>query len=344
MKEFDWRRIGKQALGAILVTSLALALILAKTWRQPSRQVLASFSWEYLGLALCLLILSSGVDAVRVMMVSRAGGERISFLVGLRTVLAGYFIAAVTPFVAGGAPVQAYSLYLGGIPLGKATGIVLVSGFLAQWLLTIMAGVFVFGLKLQVGSTPILQGIIKLGILVYAAGWAAVFYLTWNLDKAAPIVERCLHLLVKMRILSAARAEGAAAKIVAFLTEAAMGFQGVFAEGFYMLLGGLAYLAMFALNFAALPVLMAGLGRDVDYLLVMALQVPVYLLVSVLPTPGGSGGLEGGMAMIMSHMLSGHELGLLVAGWRLLTLYFHLIGGGLGLLALFYPRRGTGGS
>ena len=119
MKEFDWRRIGKQALGAILVTSLALALILAKTWRQPSRQVLASFSWEYLGLALCLLILSSGVDAVRVMMVSRAGGERISFLVGLRTVLAGYFIAAVTPPLR--RPPSRLFLYLG-IPFGKANG------------------------------------------------------------------------------------------------------------------------------------------------------------------------------------------------------------------------------
>ena len=50
------------------------------------------------------------------------------------------------------------------------------------------------------------------------------------------------------------------------------------------------------------------------------------------------------MAMIMSRFLGGHELGLLVAGWRLLTLYFHLIGGGMGLLALFYPRREKGGN
>jgi len=344
LKEFDWRRIGKQALGAILVTFLTLGLILAKTWRQPSRQVLASFSWGHLGLAICLLILSSAVDALRVMMMARAGGERISFSVGLRTVLAGYFIAAVTPFVAGGAPVQAYSLYRGGIPLGKASGIVLLSGFLAQWLLTIMSGIFVFALGLQVGPTPLLQGIIRFGILAYALGWAIVFYLTWNLDKAAPIVERCLHLLVRMRIVSQARAERAAAKIVAFLREAAEGFQGVFTGGFYMLLGGLAYLVMFALNFAVAPVLMAGLGREVNYPLLLALQVPVYLLISLIPTPGGSGGLEGGMAMIMSRFLGGHELGLLVAGWRLLTLYFHLIGGGMGLLALFYPRREKGGN
>lgn len=345
MNEFDWRRISKQALGAILVTCLTLGLILAKTWRQPSRKVLTSFSWKHLGLAVCLLILSSLVDTVRVKVMARAAGERVSFLVGLRTVLAGYFIAAVTPFVAGGAPVQAYSLYLGGIPLGKATGIVLVSGFLAQWLLTIMAAVLVFGFGLQVGPTPILQGIIKLGVLVYAVGWVVIFYLAWNLEKATPIVEWCFRLLVKARIVSESWVQGAVAKTTAFLAEVARSFQGVFSGGFfYMLLGGLAYLVIFALNFTVAPVLMAGLGREVDYWLLMALQVPVYLLVSVVPTPGGSGGLEAGLAMIMSHHLGGHELGLFVAGWRLLILYFHLISGGLGLLAVFGPGRKKGGS
>ena len=119
MKEFDWRRIGKQALGAILVTFLTLGLILAKTWRQPSRQVLASLQLgpSRIGHLPVDPILRRGCPPGDDDGPGWRGADLLS--VGLRTVLAGYFIAAVTPLRCGRGPVQAYSLYRGGIPSAR---------------------------------------------------------------------------------------------------------------------------------------------------------------------------------------------------------------------------------
>ena len=60
-----------------------------------------------------------------------------------------------------------------------------------------------------------------------------------------------------------------------------------------MLLGGLAYLVMFALNFAVAPVLMAGLGRKSTTLCCWPCRSPSIYLSPSFPPPAAAAVLRG---------------------------------------------------
>lgn len=89
-----------------------------------------------------------------------------------------------------------------------------------------------------------------------------------------------------------------------------------------------------------MPALAAGLGARPPYWHVVAVQVPIYLLGSIIPTPGGSGGLELGMAGGLLGHVPDYEIGIVVAAWRVLTYYLVLAVGGL---AVFNFARGNVG-
>src|SRR5690606_16325267 len=93
-----------------------------------------------------------------------------------------------------------------------------------------------------------------------------------------------------------------------------------------------AYQLYFLAWFSTVPALAAGLGARPPYWHVVAVQVPIYLLGSIIPTPGGSGGLELGMAGGLLGHVPDYEIGIVVAAWRGLTYYLVLAVGGLALL------------
>ncbi|MGI6038034.1 MAG: lysylphosphatidylglycerol synthase transmembrane domain-containing protein [Limnochordia bacterium] len=336
--------MGRQAWGAVAITLLTLALIIGRTWQESSWETFRSFRWSYLGLAILLLAASLVLDVLRIHAMTRAAGYRISWLVGLRTVLSGYFVAAVTPFLAGGAPVQAYSLYRSGVPLGVATTVILSSGIMAQLCLVILAVILVFGLQMQISPHQGVQQLIRLALIIYALGLGGFSLLAWHIDRCAPLVRRFLGASLWQRLFTKERRERWAHGITKFLQDLGQSFREFFAgQRVYILLGALAYLCFFACIFGVAPVLMRGLGKEVNALALIGLQIPVYLLVSVIPTPGGSGGLEAGMAMAFASHLPRGEVGIFVAGWRLLNLYYHLCGGGVGLLLVTTAKEHQGG-
>jgi uncharacterized protein (TIRG00374 family) len=70
-------------------------------------------------------------------------------------------------------------------------------------------------------------------------------------------------------------------------------------------------------------------GIQLDFALVIALQVLIFFLLPFLPTPGGSGAAEVGFASLFSFFVPAHLLGIYVGGWRLFTYYLNMLIGAL---------------
>src|SRR5690606_8283622 len=110
--------------------------------------------------------------------------------------------------------------------------------------------------------------------------------------------------------------------------------------GGWALVGAAAYQLYFLLIFSTVPALAKGLGSNPPYWHVVAVQVPIYLLGSIIPTPGASGGLELGLAAGLLNHVPEYEIGIIVAAWRLLTYHLVLVVGGVVLL--FFVRGSAG--
>ena len=93
-----------------------------------------------------------------------------------------------------------------------------------------------------------------------------------------------------------------------------------------------------ALNFIALIdqylipfVLMMGLGIYVNPLIVIITSAYVMLIGSMVPIPGGTGGLEFSFLAFFKNFITDPKLSIIMIVWRLVTYYFGIIVGGLTL-------------
>ncbi|HEX7240537.1 MAG TPA: lysylphosphatidylglycerol synthase transmembrane domain-containing protein [Longimicrobiaceae bacterium] len=77
-------------------------------------------------------------------------------------------------------------------------------------------------------------------------------------------------------------------------------------------------------RYSVVSALAAFLGAPVDPVLFFLLQWVVFTVMLFIPTPGASGGAEAAFYLVYSALLPGPVIGLMTAGWRILTFYFQL--------------------
>lgn len=334
------KRLGIQIVIALLVTGVATGLVINATWQDDSLAALHTLDLRLVFAALGLLIGAWVVDVFRMQAMTRALGYKISPLVALRTNLLGYFLSAVTPFTAGGGALQVYSLARAGLTVGRGTAAVLVNGFIAQFTLAVAGIVIVFGFDVTVNADPRLEQIIRLSVLVYAVVVIALVWLTWNIDKGRKLIAAIVKGVLRF-VVDGTKVRQAAVTVDKAIVDIHRGLHDMFGRrSLWSLVGAAMSVVYYALQFAIVPVLAFGLGIAASVPQLIAVQVPIHLLASILPTPGGSGGLEFGLAGALLQHVSPAQVGIIVVTWRLLTFYFVLAVGGLVVLAFVRSELG----
>jgi uncharacterized protein (TIRG00374 family) len=93
-------------------------------------------------------------------------------------------------------------------------------------------------------------------------------------------------------------------------------------------------LTLFA-NYSIAYVLIKGLGSDINFLKVLAIQIILYFLLYLTPTPGGSGFAEGGFYLLFYNLVPQHLIGILLLLWRFFIAYLWVIAGWLVIIKGF---------
>jgi uncharacterized membrane protein YbhN (UPF0104 family) len=95
-------------------------------------------------------------------------------------------------------------------------------------------------------------------------------------------------------------------------------------------------------RYSIISLLLASMGIPVRPVLFMVLQVFVFALMTLVPTPGAAGGAEVMFSLMYHAFLPAGTIGLVTAGWRFLTFYFLLLlAAALSLLFGMQPRAET---
>ena len=334
----------RSTLVSLAVAGLSLWLVLRVTWRRDSFRLLDNFDYRFLALAALLFGLSLLADGLRVTLTTRAAGFALRYRHGLRSVLVGHFVAAITPFLAGGAPLQVYSLYRAGVPSGMATALVLASGLVAQLILVIASVSLALWPSSPLGAEGGLDmgvSILRWLVFLYTIGLGCFFLMIWHAEAGGQRIIGAVGAFVRRRgWVNPIKLDAFTSGLLTFFAELNRAFRDLITRrprAALAVTGG--YTLYFFLFFSIAPALLMGLHTPVPYWEALGLQIPVYLLASILPTPGASGGLEAGMAVAFAGKVPEAALGLFVVGWRLLTYYGHIIAGGIATALLVRSAR-----
>jgi uncharacterized protein (TIRG00374 family) len=305
----------------VLLSVVALGGILVLTYEPGAFRLLAgAFRPGLLALALGVLALQYAFGGLRLRYIAHGA---VPFWRGVRAQVAWDFMSAVTPSAIGGAPLASYFVAKeNGISVGRATAVMLFSMLLDQvWFALTIPAILVATIYID-GFPPALG---EVGAGTFTAYFLGLLAFTGFFAYATVIrpevLERAAAWLTRRRALR--RFEGRVAEEMQRLTEQARVLRGqplrfyligtLYASGVWLC----RYLFLLFLAWSVTP----GLAVTTFLFRTGAL----WLSALAVPTPGGSGGMEGLFLLFLAPLLPPGFDGPVLLAWRLLSYHLFIV-------------------
>ncbi len=323
----------RQMAWPVLLSVAVVAVVVGVTYEPDTLRLMAGINWGVLALAFGMVGLRVLLGGLRLSYISHG---HVSLLGGMRGAVAWDFMSAVTPSAIGGAPIASYYVAKdNGLPLGEATAIMLFSMLSDQVWFALSIPVILFATT-QIDVFPPEVGAVGAGTLtvyfLFMMGWAVFFAYATVIRPS--ILESVATWVVRFRWLR--RFEDRVREEFVSLRERAEVLRGG-SPRFFVTAFGLAsgiwmarYLTVLLVALSVVP--------DLDAVTTLFRAAGMMLTTMVVPTPGGSGGVEGLYVLWLGSVMPKELLGPTLLTWRMLA-YYLFIAAGLVLTARMAQRR-----
>ncbi|MEJ2354981.1 MAG: lysylphosphatidylglycerol synthase transmembrane domain-containing protein, partial [candidate division WOR-3 bacterium] len=308
------------ALSVLTYTGLLVFTATNNTWR-----VFKEMNVLYLPLIIVLLSLYIVFESFRIRLIARAiSGKWIPFGRCSQVIFCGAFLSAVTPFQAGGAPLQAYVLNKAGLKWGTALLLLLFRGifYLVGMLLFLPFIMPFFRVQYSGRSMRILS---KYSIFAYLFLFGLLFLVlamprffkkiiysfTFSKGKTTRGTRIMFKVLKEIRISKE--------KLLDFLKN----------KKLFALAIILTTVVVYIPNYSIAYMILKGLGINVSYAETIFRQVFLLFAAFFFPTPGAEGIIEGGFSVLFYASVPRYLIGMFTVLWRFITYHLVVIVGGI---------------
>lgn len=257
--------------------------------------------------------------------------SQLSWIASLRVVLCWEFTSSVTPSTIGGGPMATYIMTRENLSLGQSSAIVIYGIMLDQLLLVFVIPVlFVAGIYFSV--VPEDAGLVGYSamIIIYLILLVYALFLTYGVFRNPKVLRRTVNIVFRLPFLRKYRHKIARESIH---LEAYSHELRKKPDSFLYITFALSTLAWLAKVWLPTIVLLSFVPADVALSFMRSMAMA--LAGMFMPTPGGSGGLEGLYALFQGPLMEREEfLGIAVFMWRLISFYL-VVGSGLMTLSWY---------
>lgn len=280
-----------------------------------------------LGIAILVTLLKVYFTAAKIRYLA---DKVIGKMAAVRIALTWDFASAVTPSTIGGAPVATFAMTREGIQLGQSSAIMLYSVLLDQfWYalavpILLISGVYFEVIPEEIGLVGnVTMLLIYTGLLLYGA------VLAYGLLVNPSAIKKVIQVVFKLPFLR---------KYTDKVNEEAENLENysrlLKKKPYTFVLKAFYLSTMTWLCKIALPVIVVLSLLPADEILLSLRSLAMNLAFLVIPTPGGSGGVEGLFALFLGPLIDRKAfIGLAVFAWRFITYYSSI---GLGIFAMIW--------
>lgn len=294
---------------------------------------LAHLNWGWFLLAVACIILYLGLEGVvvKIFMVDRY--PDFTWKDALRLPLIEQLFNGLTPFSTGGQPAQLVALLQSGVEGGRASSVLLMKFVVFQAMVVInFIASLVIGFHYIATKLHALSLLVVFGFLIHLSViMALLLVMYWyNFTKrAANLLLKPVHWLVKAERYDHLK-QALNEKIDTFYAES------IKIKREYAKLAKVCLVTILQLFFYyAIPYfIMRALGvGGLNFVMIIALNVLIFMIISLFPIPGGTGGAEYSFAVLFTSFIHGNaKLVLAMLLWRVLTYYFGMFAGMVALV------------
>lgn len=307
-----------------MLSLVTMAAVIYWTYTPGVLKHLAPKRLPGLGIALVVSFLRVWFSAAKIRFLA---DKKLSWMASVRVVLAWDFTSAVTPSTIGGAPMATYAMTKEGLKLGDSGAIILYGVLLDQiWFamaipILLFAGIFYEVVPSEIGLVgDVSMGLLYVGLLSYAS------VLAYGVLVNPSAIKKVVKFVFKLPIL---RKMGDRIEVEAEnLEEYAHQLRR---KPFSFLVKAFTLSTMSWLMRIALPTIVVLSLLPAPEVLSVLRSLAMNLAFLVVPTPGGSGGVEGLFVLFQGPLISREGfIGLAVFLWRIISYYISI---GLGIMA-----------
>ena len=321
------------------VAFASLAVLVSLSLKSLSFEILGAFKPAFLGLIALGLALLVALDALSTMVFTWASGVALPLPVALKGACLRVFVNTVTPFGIGGHPFVIGYFKRKGVPAGVGSSTTAIKLMMVSALVLVGGCV---GFFLLPEGRQLNQGVRTVFGASIALQATLIFLLLFLMTRPQSAVGALTRLVALFRRTKLSAGVGKLKTQViheAWLTRRC--FAAYFRRGKLLLaLGLLIHAGMYATELLMLWLVFLGLGQTIPLATCLALASLTLLLLSFMPTPGGSGLGESAFVVLFAGIAPLGILGLAVVLWRLFYTYLIALVGLL--LSSANPQRHGG--
>lgn len=311
---------------------LTVTIILTLTATKETGKVLLDINPVYLPGILGLLALYMVLEATRVRLIAHAiTGKWIPMGLSIQVLFCGAFLSAVTPFQAGGFPIQIYILNKAGLKWGEALLTLLLRALfyllgvilLFPLLLPYFQASFKGGSMQILSKYPIFAYIFLLGLLVlilfYPKPLKKIIYsLTFRKGKRTKLTRVVFGIFREIHRMR-------------------MGFFNfVKKRRLYSIIILMLTIIVYIPNYSIAPLILHALSIKTPYFDTILRQIFLLFAAFFFPTPGAAGIIEGGFTALFYSSVPKHLVGVFTILWRFFTYHLVVIIGGFLTLKILH--------
>ena len=324
-------------LPVIIGAGVGAYLIISENVFNSFQSISYSFCLFYwLFLAFGLLVIREIGYIVRIRILS---DNKLSWLSATRIILLWEFASSVTPSAIGGTGIAFFFLYKEGLNLGKSSSIVLATFFLDELYFVVMAPILLFFIKFhhlfEINGGVYLNKYFYFAIIGYGIKLVLLFFATYALFINPKTVKRLLTTIFKIPILRQWRIKAiqTGEEIEAASKELKQ------KNSMFWLKNIAATFVTWTSRYWVVNLLIISLYKGLniplneqilsfaEHQLIFARQLVMWIIMMVMPSPGGSGFSEMIFLEYMSDFIPEGFTALMTLFWRLISYYPFLITG-----------------
>ncbi|MCL4447543.1 MAG: flippase-like domain-containing protein [Thermoplasmatales archaeon] len=279
--------------------------------------------------ALALHVVSFLFWGLRIKLLSRTNGYKISFFKSFIAVMTSLFAASITPGYVGGEPVRIKKLIDYGEPAGTATAIALGErGFDSIFFVGVFAFAILTGLETLSGDLRILAMIGTVLLVLFLSFLLVSMGASSLMNRLKSWIERVARRFDR----KGKKYEESLPKVFEHIEIYASSTKKIFLHHpGALIIGVLVTSLLWISDFMVPTALLIGFGVMPNLLDIIFIQI-ILVLISLIPvTPGSAGIMEVLMIATFSVFLPHGGIVAFVIIWRFITFYFNLIVGSLSL-------------
>ncbi|MFN4189622.1 MAG: YbhN family protein [Pseudothermotoga sp.] len=316
-----------RSLFIIALSVIIIILIAGLTDISLTIKALKKVSVKWLVLVGFLLICDWFAEALTVKIFAVSYKTRVNLLYLFKSTLIGSFFSAITPFSTGGQPAQIAFMNKRGVEYGEATAL-LVSRFIVYQV--VITGLGLLGI--YTAHDILSKNITKFALLAFfgfALNGAVLFFLlifSINRDLVEWLVKALIKPLAFLKVI-----KNQAETVERMLNQIELFHRCMIRSIGKLSLLSLAFLATSCQMLVRVSItyfVARAVHINCSYVDTIMFQLVLFLVVSLIPTPGAMGASESGYVLFFSFLFGPQTVATLLL-WRFFTYYVNIIVGGL---------------